>query len=114
LNNIRKEYDGWVEKSTIEDESTIVSWQDGDFAQVAMLTKDECLATFGALKVIINKQHPARSATEQAADLAKVFKLIKQVVKTITVADLPANQSPLKQAIATKFQELTSQGKLNL
>jgi hypothetical protein len=75
LNNIRKEYNGWVEKSTIEDKSTIVSWQDGDFAQVATLTKDECLATLGALKVLINKQNPARSATEQAADLVKVFKL---------------------------------------
>jgi hypothetical protein len=30
------------------------------------------------------------------------------------VADLPADQSPLKRAIATQFQELTAQGKLHL
>jgi hypothetical protein len=41
------------------------------------------------LKVLINKQNPARSATEQAADLAKVFKLIKQLVKTVIF--LPIN-----------------------
>jgi hypothetical protein len=40
LNNIQKEYDSWVEKSTI------ISWQDGDFAQVATLTEDECLQPF--------------------------------------------------------------------
>jgi hypothetical protein len=114
LNDIRKEYDGWVEKSNIEDESTIISWQDGDFAQVATLTEDETLENFRALKVVLNKQNPARSATEQAADLAKVFKLIKQLVQTVTVADLPADQSPLKRAIAAQFQALTAQGKLNL
>jgi hypothetical protein len=114
LNDIRKEYDGWVEKSTIEDESTIISWQDGDFAQVATLTEDETLENFRALKVVLNKQNPARSATEQAADLAKVFKLIKQLVQTVTIADLPADQSPLKRAIAAQFQALTAEAKLNL
>ena len=65
-------------------------------------------------EIIANKQNPQRSGTEQAADLAKVFKLIKMLQQTYTVSNLPANRSPMKQIVAKVFADLYATNKLNL
>jgi len=74
----RKHFAGFDSTSgePVPDNLTAVSWCDGDLSQVKAITDsaDELTAN----KIIANKQHAARSAVEQPADLANVFNVIKK------------------------------------
>eukprot|EP00957_Ditylum_brightwellii_P058801 4457769-Ditylum_brightwellii.AAC.1 len=65
--------DGWVEDDPIEDHMKVISWFDGDMAQFDTVINDS-IDLYKKTKVVANKQSAAKSATEQAVDLAKVFK----------------------------------------
>ncbi len=52
----------------IPDHLTAVSWCDGDLAQISNITCEESIELYKENKIIANKQNPARSGTEQAAD----------------------------------------------
>jgi hypothetical protein len=54
---------------------TAVSWSDGDLAQLASIAAS--IDRLAEHSIIAMKQCAARSAAEQAADLAKVFNNLK-------------------------------------
>jgi len=56
-------------------------------------------------KVIANKQHASRSGVEQPADLAKVSKLIKNMIPSYTVKNVPAERCPMKALMLDAFKE---------
>jgi hypothetical protein len=63
------------------DEFTGAAYCDGDVPQVKAVIAAAELFTGNRINVI--KQNPARSGTEQAADLSKVFKLLKEITYLI-------------------------------
>ena len=86
----------------IPDELTAVSWCDGDLSQIKAITDmaDELTAN----KIVANKQHAARSAVEQPADLANVFNVIKSSMPLYTVSDSPPESCPMKKMISDAFK----------
>ena len=56
-----------------------VSWCDGDLAQIENIVSQESLDLYKENMVCANKQNPARSGTEQAADLTNTFKLMNKL-----------------------------------
>ena len=55
-------------------------------------------------KVIANKQNAALTAVEQAADLTKVFKVINQEARRLTVTDIDPSRHPMKMKVTIAFQ----------
>jgi hypothetical protein len=98
----------------MKDEDQVVSWWDGDLAQVATIASEESLATHSKNKICANKQNAACSAVEQPADLTKCFKLFHCLQKAMTVEDVPAEQHPLKKLMLATFADLHSKGQLIL
>ena len=45
-----------------------------------------------------------RTAVEQAADLAKVFKVINQEARRLTVTDIDPSRHPMKMKVTIAFQ----------
>ena len=86
----------------VPDELTAVSWCDGDLSQIKAITEiaDELTAN----KIIANKQHAARSAAEQPADLANVFNVIKSSMPLYTVTDTAPESCPMKKMIFDAFK----------
>ncbi|EJK66261.1 hypothetical protein THAOC_12831 [Thalassiosira oceanica] len=56
------------------------------------------------LKIVANKHNAARSAVEQPADLAKVFKIIKELLPNYTARDVPADRVPVKAKVSEAFK----------
>lgn len=113
LHMSRMEFDGFTPEGNapIPDRLTGSSWQDGDLAQIASIVKD--ISVFDDCKLIANKQSAARSGTEQAADLCRVFPLLKRL-KKYTVSDLPSDRSPMKSIVKRTFTKLERESKLCL
>ena len=55
-------------------------------------------------KVIANKQNAAQTGVEQAADLAKVFKVINKEARRHTVSDIDPSRHPMKFKVTLAFQ----------
>lgn len=80
----RKKY-GKFDESTgraIPDKLTAISASDSDLSQIEAVA--DTVDDYAEHKVIAVKQHAARTAVEQPADLAKVFMLIKRILPTFT------------------------------
>lgn len=80
--NDRKKY-GKFDESTgraIPDKLTAISASDSDLSQIEAVA--DTVDDYVEHKVIAVKQHAARTAVEQPADLAKVFMLIKRIDTT--------------------------------
>ena len=58
-----------------------VSSCDGDFSQIDIIINDNCLKIYKENNISANKKNAAISATEQAADIAKVFKIMPAMEK---------------------------------
>jgi len=80
----RKKYGKFDESSgrAIPDKLTAISASDSDLSQVEAVA--DTVDDYAEHKVIAVKQHAARTAVEQPADLAKVFMLIKRILPTFT------------------------------
>lgn len=89
IEEIRAE-DGWTKGEPVDEEMRVVSWRDGDIAQVATIVEDNTMELYKEMKICANKQSAARSATEQATDLAKVFKGQHAVQKKSTMENVDA------------------------
>jgi hypothetical protein len=89
--------------SPIPDKLTAVTYCDGDFSQVDAIKTSTNL--FAEHKVIANKQHASWSGVEQPADLARVFKLIKNLLPSHTVKNIPAERCPMKALVLDAFKE---------
>ena len=66
---------------------TAVSWCDGDIPQLKAIK--EALELFTDNRVIVKKQSAGSSETRQPCDLAAPFKIIRNLLPTHTVRDLP-------------------------
>jgi hypothetical protein len=62
------------------------------------------------LKITANKQSAARSATEQAADLSPIFKILHNLQKTTTSKDVKSGDCPYKDRILYIFSLARQQG----
>jgi hypothetical protein len=104
INWLRKEYAGFdiSDESNIPDELTAVSWCDGDLSQLYSVTNEHSM--LNDQKVIANKQNAARTAVEQAAELAKVFKVINQEARRHSVTDIDPSRHPMKMKVTIAFQ----------
>ncbi len=113
INGVRKELDDFDVSigTSIPKKLTAVSWCDGDLAQVATIVNDIDRLTENL--VIALKQNAARSAAEQAADLAKVFKTLKSLIGKMTGDDSPATQI-MKKRIRDAMKELEAAGNLRM
>ena len=78
---------------------TAVSWCDGDLAQMAVVTEEDQMDLYEQLCIIANKQPAARSGTEQAADLCKIFQLLKKYGKITSTPEM----TPLKRVLICAF-----------
>jgi hypothetical protein len=104
INWLRKEYAGFDISvgSNIPDELTAVSWCDGDLSQLYSVTNEHSM--LNDQKVIAKKQNTARTAVEQAADLAKVFKVVNQEARRQTITDIDPSWHPMKMKVTIAFQ----------
>jgi len=66
-----------------------VSCSDGGGAQLGALLEEESIEAANNLLLTLVKHSTSRTAAEQYADLARVFKLMKSVSKTITAKNQP-------------------------
>ena len=92
---MRKGYAGFdiFNETNIPDVLTVVSWYDGDLLQLYPVTNEHNVLT--DQKVFLNKQNAARTAVEQAADLAKVFKVINKDARKNTITDIDPSWHPI-------------------
>ena len=98
----------WRKDTVIPADLQAVSCCDGDLAQIDNVVNEESLALYAEHKICACKQNAARSATEQAADLAKLFKIMQNLQQTVTVSDIPIDRHPLKRLLNNKFDTLMS------
>jgi hypothetical protein len=86
---------------TLPVELFAASYCDGDMSQIKAVTSDP--QPFIDNKIYANKQNPARTAVEQAADKAKVFPILKALKKKHTVYNVDPSNHPLKKKIHNAF-----------
>ena len=110
----RSDYADLEKGTVIPADLQAVSWCDGDLAQIDNVVNEESLALYAEHKICACKQNAARSGTEQAADLAKTFKIMQNLQQTVTVSNVPIERHPLKRLLCKKFDSLMSEGRLRL
>ena len=71
------------ESKVIPENLRAVSWMDGCLGQLHLMGQETVLDTEDILKITANKQSPARTAVEQAADVGAMFKLIRALIKSM-------------------------------
>lgn len=81
-------------------DQTAVRYFDGEHAQMGIITEEEMLDLYERLRLIANKQSAARSGSEQAADLSKLFQLLKKYGKITTTPEM----TPLKRNLINAFR----------
>ena len=89
--------------SPIPNKLTAITYCDGDLSQVDTIKTSIDLLVDN--KVIANKQHASRLGVEQPADFAKVFKLIKNLLPSHTVKNIPAERCRMKAFMLDAFKE---------
>ena len=95
IEEVRKDIDSnYVTGMKVPTKLKAVSWMDGALDQVASLADNP--EKFAKAWITVCKQNPGRTAVEQPADLAPVFKLFKQYV---------ANTSSLDQHVTNLFRD---------
>ncbi|KAL7498904.1 hypothetical protein ACHAWT_008594 [Skeletonema menzelii] len=113
INGVRKELDDFDASAgtSIPKELTAVSWCDGDLAQIATIVSDIERLTENLIHAL--KQNAARSAREQAADLARVFNNLKKYIETFSAKD-SAGATMMHQKIAKAMETLEKTGDLKM
>ena len=90
-------------------EETAVVWCDGDIPYIDAVTGN--LKLFVNNAIIAKKQHAAGAGAEQPADLAKVFRVLKELLPSHIVRDLPPERCPMKKLIPEARVYPKKQGK---
>ncbi len=88
--------------TSIFNKATAVAWCNGDLSQIDAIK--QMVELFAEYKIIVNKQNAAQSGVEQPADLACVFKIIKNIQKKHTVRDIPFDRCPMKKLVSKMFE----------
>ena len=84
-----------------------ISWMDGCLGQLHLITKETVLDAETLLKITSNKQSPARTAVEQAADVGAMFKLIRSLIKSMPGGE--ASNSHIYHLIIEGLEKLENQ-----
>ena len=75
------------------------SWCGGYLTQIDNIINYTYLKNYKEDKISVQKQNAELSATEQATDLAKVFKIIPEMEQNIIVSNIPHHCHPMKCTI---------------
>ena len=110
----RSEYGEWSVGMTISKELRASSWCDENLAHIDNIINDTSLKFYKENNISANKQNSARSATEKATDLAKVFKIMPATEQKITVRNIPSDRHPMKCTIYNILQKLANENKIIL
>ena len=78
------------------------------------MINDTSLKIYKENNITANKQNASRSATEEDADLAKVFKIIPEIKQKNTVKNIHYDRHPMKHTIYNSPQKLANENKLIL
>mmetsp|Transcript_22807 Transcript_22807/g.34556 ORF Transcript_22807/g.34556 Transcript_22807/m.34556 type:complete len:638 (+) Transcript_22807:612-2525(+) len=113
INGVRKELDDFDASAgtSIPKKLTAVSWCDGDLAQIATIVSDIERLTENLILAL--KQNAARSAAEQAADLARVFNNLKALIEKYS-GDDSAGTKMMKKRIEAAMKTLEDIGDLKM
>ena len=100
-----KDYDRWQEGMHITDDIQVVSRCDGNNAQIQSIINsiNEC----DTYRIFGMKQNSARTGTEEAAKLCRVFQLMKKLHRRYSVMDTPDEFHPLKGVLVSEFDHFT-------
>jgi len=77
---------------------------------VSTIVEDNAMELHKEMKICANKQSAVRSATEQAADLANVFKDQHAVQRMTTVENVDASNCPIKKKGCSRLPRNVQQG----
>jgi hypothetical protein len=97
-----------------KDAPTFVTWCDGDLAQLATTVDETTLARYEEVNIVANKQSAARSATEQAADLSPIFKILHDLQKGTTATDKAIGTNAYKDHVRMMLDIAKAQANLRL
>ena len=113
INGHRKEFDNFDRElhNEIPKKLTSVASLDGDIPGLTACF--ELMQMFTDELIRLNKGNAARTGAEQACDLVKIFKLLRQLLPYYTVRDIPPEQCPIKMLIMNAFASDRLEG-LNL
>ena len=75
--DLRTQFGNWIAGTPIPEEQKVVSWCDGDLAQIDNIVSEDSLILYQENLICACKQNAARSGTEQWADLTKVFPMMQ-------------------------------------
>ena len=114
VNASRNEFNGWEDGDPITSDLQAISWCDGDLAQIENIVNEESLDIYKKNKIMANKQNPARTGSEQAADLTKTFPIMQSLQQTYTCQNIPTNRHPMKRRVSEVFTKLKKEGRLIL
>jgi hypothetical protein len=98
IEQLRKRNSGYVPGTEVPHHLTSVGWIDGEWGQLLATTNEENLDESVTLKLVDCKGNPARTGTEQAADLTPIFKVLNKLQKNTTLKD---KDSPFKRLLQT-------------
>ena len=112
IKGLRRDHDGWQEGMPVTENMNVVSWCDGNNAQIKSII--EAVDTYNSNNIDAMKHNAARTGTEQGADLTHVFRLMRQWLMKLSVADIPEDLHPLKRILVQEFDRLTRSKVLNL
>ena len=114
VKKLRTEFGDWMDGTPVPEEQRVVSWCDGDLAQIDNIVSEDSLAIYEGNLISTCKQNAARSGTEQWADLIKVFPNMQKAQKPISVSDVCVDLHHLKRLVSKELQNLSDVGKLKL
>ena len=114
IKSTETQFGNWIAGTPIPEEQKVVSWCDGDLAQIDNIVSEDSLILYQENLICACKQNAARSGTEQWADLTKVFPMMQKLQRTISVSDVPVELHPLKCLITEQLQNLADEGRLKL
>jgi hypothetical protein len=86
----------------VPEELTLVSYQDGEQAQLMAVTEEGHMTEQESLRITMNKGNPSRTGPEQVADNTYTFMGMKAHGKIYTMED---KDSPLKSSIDHRMHE---------
>ena len=101
------------ENEQVPDNLRAVSWMDGANGQIQLMTSEAVLGIEEKIYNITTVKHlAARTAVEQAADTAPIFRVIKQLMRELTVPIVGRTKLPL--LVRREIESMENNGKLSL
>ena len=105
IQNIRRvNYKHDLNKKDIPDNLQADSWMDSYMGQLHLMGQETVLDYESKMKITANKQSPARTAVEQAADVGAMFKIIRYMIKSIPGGEVC--NSHIYHLLVEAFEEL--------